>query len=67
MLPLLFAAFVFLAVGALTLFADAEWVDQEVLVDGNLVSSRKPEDIPAFNREMNKLFSQSRAKERRAS
>jgi putative intracellular protease/amidase len=27
----------------------AEWVDQEVVVDGNLVSSRKPDDIPAFN------------------
>lgn len=25
--------------------ADAEWVDQEVVVDGNLVSSRKPDDI----------------------
>jgi protease I len=28
-------------------------------VDGNLVSSRKPDDIPAFNREMIKLFSQA--------
>jgi len=36
--------------------AGAEWVDQEVVVDGNLVSSRKPDDIPAFNREMLKLF-----------
>ena len=32
--------------------AGAEWVDHEVVVDGNLVSSRKPDDIPAFNREM---------------
>jgi quinol monooxygenase YgiN len=39
--------------------AGAEWVDEEVCVDGNLVTSRKPEDIPAFNREMLKLFSQS--------
>jgi protease I len=38
--------------------AGAEWVDQEVVVDGNLVSSRKPDDIPAFNREMIALFSQ---------
>lgn len=30
----------------------AEVVDKEVQVDGNLVTSRKPEDIPAFNREM---------------
>jgi protease I len=36
--------------------AGAEWVDQEVVIDGNLVSSRKPDDIPAFNREMIKLF-----------
>ena len=26
--------------------AGAEWVDQEAVVDGNLVSSRKPDDIP---------------------
>jgi protease I len=38
--------------------AGAEWVDQEVVVDGNLVSNRKPDDIPAFNREMIKLFSE---------
>ena len=31
--------------------AGAEWVDREVCVDGNLVTSRKPDDIPAFNRE----------------
>jgi protease I len=29
--------------------AGGNWVDQEVVVDGNLVSSRKPGDIPAFN------------------
>jgi protease I len=39
--------------------AGAEWVDQDVCVDGNLVSSRKPEDIPAFNREMCALFARS--------
>ena len=31
--------------------AGATWVDREVCVDGNLVTSRKPDDIPAFNRE----------------
>ncbi len=31
--------------------AGANWVDREVVVDGNIVSSRKPDDIPAFNRE----------------
>jgi protease I len=30
--------------------AGAEWVDQEVVIDDNLVTSRKPEDIPAFSR-----------------
>lgn len=29
--------------------AGAKWVDQEVVVDGFLVTSRKPDDIPAFN------------------
>jgi len=32
--------------------AGADWADKEVIVDRNLVSSRKPDDIPAFNREM---------------
>jgi protease I len=36
--------------------AGATWVDQEVVVDGNLVTSRFPGDIPAFNREMLSLF-----------
>ena len=39
--------------------AGAEWMDQEVVVDRNLVSSRKPDDIPAFNREMITLFSRT--------
>lgn len=29
--------------------ADAEWVDEPVVVDGNLITSRKPDDIPLFN------------------
>ncbi len=37
--------------------AGADWVDEEVVVDGKLVTSRWPDDIPAFNREMVKLFS----------
>jgi protease I len=36
--------------------AGARWVDKETVVDRNLVTSRKPDDIPAFNREMIKLF-----------
>lgn len=30
--------------------AGAEWVDEEVVVDKKLITSRKPDDIPAFNR-----------------
>jgi protease I len=39
--------------------AGGNWVDREVVVDGNLVTSRKPDDIPAFNREMIKAFQTS--------
>jgi len=42
--------------------AGAEWMDREVVVDNNLVSSRRPDDIPAFNREMLKLFGQRTAR-----
>jgi len=28
--------------------AGAEWVDREVVEDGNLITSRKPDDLPAF-------------------
>jgi protease I len=42
--------------------AGAEWVDQEVVVDGNLVTSRKPDDLPAFNKSMIELFSRVRLK-----
>lgn len=30
--------------------AGAKWIDQEVVVDDRLVTSRKPDDLPAFNR-----------------
>lgn len=36
--------------------AGAEWVDQEVVRDGKMVTSRKPDDIPAFNRAIIELF-----------
>jgi protease I len=32
--------------------AGAEWVDEPVVVDGLLITSRKPDDIPAFNRKL---------------
>lgn len=39
--------------------AGAKWVDQEVAQDDNLVTSRKPDDIPAFNQAMIELFAKS--------
>jgi protease I len=38
--------------------AGAEWVDQECVVDRGLVTSRKPDDIPAFNRKMIEEFAE---------
>ncbi len=40
----------------------AEWEDQEVIRDGNWVSSRQPDDIPAFNREIISLFGERQRK-----
>ena len=40
--------------------AGGDWVDEEVVVDGDLVTSRKPDDIPAFTREMTRLYSGER-------
>jgi protease I len=36
--------------------AGAEWVDEDVVVDGNLVTSRKPDDLPAFVAELTERF-----------
>ena len=36
--------------------AGVNWVDQEVVVDGNLVTSRKPDDLPAFIEQMIEAF-----------
>lgn len=36
--------------------AGANWVDEEVVTDGNLTTSRKPEDIPAFNKRIIEEF-----------
>ena len=46
--------------------AGGSWVDQEVVVDGNLVTSRNPKDIPAFNREIAKLFADRTSRARRS-
>lgn len=47
--------------------AGGEWRDEEVVRDRNWVSSRQPSDIPAFSREMLKLFSERRTRVQSAS
>ncbi len=41
--------------------AGGTWVDQEVVVSKGVVTSRKPDDVPAFNREMISLFAKGSA------
>ncbi len=45
--------------------AGANWEDREVIVDRNLITSRQPSDIPAFNRELIRVCAES-ARGRRA-
>ena len=40
--------------------AGATWVDKEVVTDNGLVTSRKPDDIPAFNRKMIEEFAEGK-------
>ena len=40
--------------------AGGNWVDREVVVDNGLVTSRKPDDIPAFNKKMIEEFCEGR-------
>jgi len=42
--------------------AGANWVNEEVVVDNGLVTSRKPDDIPAFNKKMLEEFAEGRHK-----
>jgi len=44
--------------------AGGQWSDEEVVVDRGLVTSRKPADIPAFNRKMIEEFAESAASTR---
>ena len=44
----------------------AEWMDKEVVIDGCLVTSRKPDDLPVFCREMIELFAEAQAEARAA-
>lgn len=46
--------------------AGATWVDQEVVTDGRLVTSRNPNDIPAFNQTMLDVFAAGRRDQQRA-
>jgi protease I len=39
--------------------AGAEWTDEEVVVDGRLITSRKPDDLPAFNDALHKALGTS--------
>jgi protease I len=45
--------------------AGADWVDEEVVVDSGLVTSRKPDDIPAFNKKMIEEFAEGTHAEQR--
>jgi protease I len=46
--------------------AGADWVDQEVVTDQGLVTSRNPDDIPAFNRKMIEEIAEGTHERRRA-
>ena len=39
--------------------AGGNWVDEEVVLDGNLVTSRSPKDIPAFNKTLLEQFAKT--------
>jgi protease I len=39
--------------------AGGNWVDEEVVVDGSIVTSRNPDDLPAFKRELVELFAKA--------
>ena len=39
--------------------AGGEWVDEQVVVDGSLVTSRSPDDLPAFNERLLELIERS--------
>jgi protease I len=47
--------------------AGANWTDSQVVTDHGLVTSRKPDDIPAFNRKMIEEFAEGIHEEQRAS
>ena len=46
--------------------AGANWVDREVVVDDGIVTSRRPDDLPAFNQKMIEEFAEGRHDRRNA-
>jgi deglycase len=47
--------------------AGGNWVDKEVVVEDGIVTSRKPDDIPAFNKKMIEEFAEGRHEDRKVS
>ena len=45
--------------------AGGEWVDEEVVTDNGLVSSRRPDDLPAFNAKIVEEFAEGRHEQQR--
>ena len=46
--------------------AGGNWVDEEVVVDSGLVTSRKPDDLPAFNKKIIEEFAEGRHEQQAA-
>jgi protease I len=46
--------------------AGGAWTDQQTVLDKNWISSRRPSDIPAFNKAMLELFAKVQQKSKRA-
>ncbi len=44
--------------------AGARWIDQDVVIDGNIITSRSPDDLPAFMREVTQALSGRAARQR---
>ena len=41
--------------------AGGQWVDEEVVVDGNIITSRTPDDLPSFSNAILQLVSEGKA------